>query len=329
MNEFAPHSWETPSRWKIRESVVRRAPFAGRETDWQVNLVKVPASKWPILWLRPLTDEREAGFTVLDGSGDQPMFFAQRVKLASLTEEIDVALDEKLAPHPFYEQFLARQFFLNSRGELRSERERAHESLVVGANGIAAWNLAFVRKEVYEPAAFKWSKPLASDEFQRLPALDLWARVQQLLAEPRGEVAFARGFAFLDEDERRARIQRTRRASIEQLQELLGDLLTCSLLWDKMPGVQSIYFTINSRQELGAWDNAGLDVIEMPDSLSENIQKLWRHFRPFERRIARFLCVKNVYANQLDFEVARPTAHEQLEAHLRWREWEATTEKTR
>ena len=312
----APHAFEMPPRWKIRESMLCRAPFCGRDTDWEVHLVKVPASKWPILWFRPLDESCDAGFTALDDYLDQTMFFPQRAKLSSLSTTINSALQYGV---------LARQFFLNEQGTLRAEGEKACESVVAGANGAAGWNLAFVRKEVFSPASFKWSKRFKHAGFQRLSAQDVWGKVQELLEHPKGEAAFAREFALLTDEERAARVQRTKRGDFGQMESLLRDLVLSSSLWDEQPGATQIYLATTSGTHASLWEETTFEELEAPPTMREGISKLWRYFRPFNRRIARFRCVKYSYSGEVFVEAARPSAHERLEAHFRWRAFEEQT----
>lgn len=61
--------------------------------------------------------------------------------------------------------------------------------------------------------------------------------------------------------------------------------------------------------------------IEIPDFVSQNVRALWNCFQPFDPNIASFLCVQSSGEDRLFARAFRPSAHQQLEAQLRLRDW--------
>ena len=237
MPSLLPHDWEMTPRYRILDSAMHR----GNAGQWQLHLVKQPSWNYSFLWMRPLDVESDAGYIALDARFNRERIFGAKETLQSLDRQIGQIIGNTS---------LARRFILNTRGELRRGNQRAHEILTVTRDGVASWS----KSGDGEGTAFRWraeNEALSGAEFIALPALRLWAELRDLLANPNGEAAFAREFARLNPEQRRARIQRPARGTLEELNALLRDILLASPQWDDLARTSNCIFRLNRPTTFG------------------------------------------------------------------------------
>ena len=324
---FAPKSWEMPPGFRVLEdsaSVVVRN-FSGRTRRWTVAPVEISKLIRPILWMRPLDSNFDAGFVAFDCS------YRQLTPSSSLSESSNLGAT---LTQLWQENRFARYFFCNERGNLRQESEAAQASLLIASNGLAAWNRAEV-ENFSDAIVFDWSSPLTNSEFLNLPAFELWKKVEDLLEEPNSKALFARNFAQMNENERYNTIFNGSCLSENEFKLLLRCLLLSQDFWTETnKELEVIVDTAKGGDiELDFILNFAYEQVELSDELAQNIRLLLSHHcraQIPEEEIQGHSCVDIWLSGKptvIEEVVRRPTAHEQLEAALRWRQWKANHEK--
>ena len=315
---FAPKSWEMPPGFRVLEesaSVVTRE-FDGEKLDWLVALVEVPATDDAIFWARPLDARFDAGFIVHDficfDKGSDPDHLA------------------KLLPHFWKQNRLGRIMFFNDNGKLLSSDEEQLVSIIVAPDGLAGWRLGVFDGAEHPAAKFEWNEPLSNSDFFRLPAHEIWTRVQKLRSEPSSEASFAYRFTLMNEQERYSALFKKSVGTDAEVKALLFALLLQSDVWDKVPEGDEL--TLFSQPEIltALWTEND-DGFAVPESLKANLMLMWNQCRIVDREFLNHACSRHWYqyntASKFSASSSRPTMHEQLEAQLRWREWKANHEK--
>lgn len=320
--EFGPKSWEMPPSARVIEesaSVVARN-FTGRTLKWIVALVKVPQFAYPIVWTRPLDLNFDAGFVGFD--------YATRQWIPVCRHPEDLAAGAMLMNLWQNNQF-ARYFFCNESGDLRREGEPSQNSLLVAPLGSAAW--AGRETHIANPIVFDWGTPMTNSEFLQISSLELWKRMQN---DTSSELLGARQFANMDDEERHQSIWGSSCISEEKTELLLRTLITGQNFWMENPEVTSVSVDIYTGQEeieISIEQGANYELMKITDELFEDAQLLANHFRPPSKPKIETNSYRGIWisgrSRDLQLDVSRPTAHEQLEAQLRWREWIENHEK--
>jgi len=257
-----------------------------------------------------LSEGDDAGFVAASVSGNERQFFSDD----SRNQWENWFVTDWLRRREF-----ARQFFL-SGGQLRQETMRATEKLLVWSNGTAAWSW----HEQYDSEAdahFSWDDSMSAEEFLSLPALDVWEQIESQLADESGEAAFARDFARQGQTERDATALSWRGGAPAKMKEVLESLLVAHGT-NRVNEIGRVF--LNSDRRL--WEELGRMIFprEVCDELQRDIERVWRHFEPLKPHIENFKCVrKHVKGSLLPEEICVPpsSAHERMEAMLRFREW--------
>ena len=327
-DKFVPRSWEMPPGFRVLEesaSVVTRE-FDGEKLDWLVALVETPPLTQPFLWMRPLDSYFDAGFCI--AATNRWDLGIQKMGLMRSTEPF--ALRNSLTT-VWKSNQMARRIVFNRRGQLRRENERAYEYLLFGADGLAAW---FVNPNIklydeIEPIPFVWNLPMTNVEFLRLPALEIWAKLRELLADSQGETAFARRFARMNHKRRESEIFEKRHGTEQETEALLRTRLQRDGIWAEMPMDSNLPLKLDIYWGKCYWTIPGCKLSEPPQELVEDFRRVLRWFRPIKTEIINLLCVWQWVRSveRFEFQMFPPTAHEQLEASVLWREWKANHEK--
>ena len=312
---FAPKSWEMPPGFRVLEesaSVVTRE-FDGEKLDWLVALIQIPAYETgdPIYWTRPMSSKFDAGF-VITGYNRQMRPLDAKTELYALRASLSTVWKDNR---------LARQFFLNENGELRIDGQEAHEAVLVPADGLAAWGLGPIDPEKYQTFEFRWSKPLANTEFLRLSACEVWKQVENLLVLPESEASFARRFVTMSEKERRSTIFNQLRGTDEEVEKLVRARV--HMEGQTPHSTELLLSSSMSLQGHMSWECRSVNSQVASAEAIADIRQLIRWFRPINLNCLNSHCVSKWLRLNTHFSisVAAPTAHEQLEAHLLWREW--------
>lgn len=323
--EFAPQSWEMPPSARVLEdsaSVVARN-FSGRTLKWIVALVESTQFASPVVWTRPLDLNFDAGFVA---------FQCCHRQLMPKLHHIDSALGETLT-NLWQSNQLARYFFFNEKGDLRKNGESMQDSLLVAPNGVAAWTGKEIQK-ISNAIAFDWGAQLTNKEFLQLPMLELWKRMQN---DTSSELSSARQFANMDDEERHQLVWGNSCISQEKMEMLLKVLITGQHFWVENPEIMNVSVDVYTGQdvemEISVEQGIHYEALKFTDELLKESQLLANRFRPpsdfdveVERNSYRGIWI-SARAVNFEFEISRPTSHEQLEAKLRWREWKAQHEK--
>ena len=327
---FAPKSWEMPPGFRVLEgkatmnmpwppSVFTR-DFDGEKLKWVVALVRLPSND-EIKWARPLDNRFDAGFIAL-GQGDY-----------LYTDCISIG-----APLSFSEDWeeneFARHFFLNQNNELRVGEEETSGAILVRPDGTATWTSLAQHMEIKKESMFRWGEPLTAAQFLRLPAMEVWKRLQTLPKNPDSEAIFARRFGAMSNRERTKLVFRSRRGPNKEIVQLLEVIARAEGIWDEVPEGKELHIHLDAiaEDEVLGWSGFGTQFVSSDPSLLADVMQLREWFFPMRQEFARHLCVQqwlewNGGPHHLYAFIKPPTAHEQLEAALRWREWKANHEK--
>ena len=324
--EFAPKSWEMPPGFVVLEesaSVVTRE-FNGEKLDWLVALIQSNRSERSFTWARPLDNSFDAGF----------------IALGVLFDFVDINRDIEEDDSRAYFNLswekcsLIRCFFINKEGALRTDDDLSQRSVGLAHNGFAAWNALATKKE--RITNFKWSPHTRGfDKFLKLQASDLWARLQTSLIDSESDASFSYRFMKMKDEERHRLVFNRSVAEAEEFYPLIYARLQMADFWNDLPSYGHINF-FTGRYDLEFansihWHEAReRKRVDISEPLSSDLAKLQNWFYPLNEEVAASICIqkwlKRFYP-QLLVKVHRPTAHEQLEAALRWREWKAKHEK--
>ena len=300
-------------------SVVSRE-FDGEKLDWLVALIQIPSLEHPIVWIRPLDVRFDAGFVVLNTSRQIPVVITRQYAL-----EAPDALLATMCQH----KRLGRQFFYDEQKNLCGKNQVPKGAFVVAANGFCSWFANTVGNDVNDAVSFNYGVEATSDEFLHLSALDIWKEISNNQDE---KIEFARQFSFMDEKERRKQMFDCEHGTIEGIEEVFRTLLMSQSFWNEIPNAVCVQLHSSAdKQRLTlSWFDSAFEDKEISHSLESDVAKIWNWSRPinedFSKKAAHMRWFK---ANipKIGLVVERPTAHEQLEAQLRWREWKAKHEK--
>ena len=324
--EFAPKSWEMPPGFRVLEesaSVVTRE-FDGEKLDWLVALVEVPAHKIaPIFWMRPMDARFDAGF-VSYGNADYALLtlshkveaFALRASLSNIWKNKEVA----------------RLFLLNQNGELRKNDEAPHESLLVASGGMAAWNQSGISNPHRGTVLFDFAAPLSNNEFLRIPAFEIWKRLDSTRDL---DTFYSRQFAQLSEKECSSLVFDFTRGTDKEVESWLRTILLKQDVWGEPALGEKLFLQSSALNDLQLfWDDDYDDYYGEPMSvkpeLEADVALVRNWFFQINQEISHYSCVRQwLRHNEPRFNVSikRPTAHEQLEAALRWRQWKENHQK--
>ena len=313
--EFLPKSWEMPPGARVLEhsaSVITRE-FDGEKLDWLMALVEIPSLEHPITWIRPLDAYFDAGFVVLGVRSEVPFVITRRYP-----SDAPDSLLTAMCQH----NRLGRCFFFNDKGSLREHEEEATAAVVFAPKGKASWLVGTLADDEDTPVPFLWSKSLTNAEILRLPALKVWKRLQRMLIQPNSNATFARRFAFADARARQEMIFNAVPLEQKEFDVLVRSLILSQDFWSEAKANVEFFVPKNEKPEVIV--HLDDELSETPPYLSQNVDLLWQLFEPVRAEVAKHLCVVDWLhrrSNNSNALFSHPTAHEQLEAQLRWREW--------
>ena len=317
MEPFAPQSWEMPPGARVLEesaSVVARE-FDGERLNWKVALVQVPSFTEPVFWMRLCDARDDAGFIVYEATYVYEAPFSPELNLKALNWVFEKANYQ-------------RQFILNAQGELRQEGEEAYEGLLVDSIGGGSWSLGAIRPEPHDKSGFTWDSMMTPAQFRRLPALEVWRRVQEAMVNANSDGAFARRFALMNEIERHALIYKDTSISKQEFESALRAFVIAQDLWEQESYDEEILFALFSDGAI--YLGIGDEESPIPTQLEASVEALRQSYLPVNEEVEHFSCVKDWLDNRAELAelvISPPTAHEQLEAALRWRQWKENHEK--
>ena len=320
--EFAPQSWEMPPGFVVLEesaSVVSRE-FDGEKLDWLVALVEEPPLRNLHLWFRPLDARFDAGFIAFyppDWGANGKRNWAKIRQ--SLPEMFDKRWETK---------YVIRTFYLNEEGKLRGKGEKQHEQIYIFLAGRAHWTIGKSIPNQFETVEFDWEKPASASEFQRLNALELWNQVECHLADSNSHVSVARWFAAMNERKRNALFFEQSHKSSKEMNVLLRALLINESIFEQVSQDGVLSFIVEHKENI--YLSTGRQSLKIPKSLRVNLKQLMEWYQPVNINYVDHSFMElwmKLHFPKFSFYMNQPTAHEKLEASVRWREWKANHEK--
>ncbi len=323
--EFLPKSWEMPPSARVIEdsaSVVAR-DFDGETLNWLVALVEDQSLGYVCLWFRLLDTRFDAGFIAFGSRVYHPMPVNPKRHKSVLQTLVDSA---------WKDQFFGRKLCLNENGMLRREGETMHSSVHFACDGKGAWIVADLNDEVAQRfGLFKWNEPIAEAEFCRLSSYDLWKRLQEFLSDSENDVSFARKFVLMKNQERQELVFGESICSRNEFESLLRVIALQENL-DQIPVGATLLVDSSDRSgDHFYWDDDGCHETSIGSKeFHRDVALLRERCFPIKEEFANRLCVCewiDLCGSASQIRIPYPTAHEQLEAQLRWREWKQNHEK--
>lgn len=225
----------------------------------------------------------------------------------------------------------ARLFYLNDQLQLRQSGEEARFAVLLSGQGWAKWRVLERTQnghsEAISTAHFRW-KPANKKTLRRATSLDLWQPLRVELNLSGSHIEFARRFIELSADEKHHLLWRYRNGNQRELKVVLRDLLLAQPDWWKEPRHVSWHFDYHDRFPT-RYSCDDKPIPQLTKVFERSLKKVWKWFDPVldKKDYKRHLELQRYWDNTLDsipIKVNEPTAHEQLEAALRFREWEQT-----
>ena len=323
--EFAPQSWEMPPGFRVLEesaSVVTRE-FDGETLDWLVALFKIPANELHNVWIRPLDARFDTGFIAFE-----PPFYHP----SSVNPKIRHLASRSALSNIWKNKHFGRRLCLNEEGMLRSDGEALGKSVLFARDGKGVWEPSSSDDTASQRIGlFKWSEPLTEAEFYGLSSYKLWKRLRESPSESISDACFARKFVSLEQQERQELVFGKSALPMSEFETLLRVVALQEGL-DEIPVGATLL--VDSSKRFGNhfyWDDGGSDELSIGSKeFQRDVALLRAHFFPIVEELVKHLCVHEwveLYGPASHIRIPYPTAHEQLEAALRWREWKANHEK--
>lgn len=327
MKFFPFASWEHPF-W--RSDLLQPAQL---ETARHIAQIEDFQRKRSWLFFRALDSSDEANFVAAPLNQSLVSGHFEPIRFPSCSPlQLKTSLDDVLQKGKF-----ARLFFLEENENLRRYDAHSRYLLIVGAMGWASWirlNSKLENSWFESEAPFVWTKTPDAARFLETPALELWAQIQTQKADETSDCAFARRFLDWSEEERQKRLWNWKNGSREELKAVLKiALLSQNELWEN---VDSLKWTIFLEKFQHTWHRgflnrfSGSTLVQnglAPGVLREVLRRVHPFFAPtLDEDSLQHLAAarwRNKQNPTLQIEIQNPSAHERLEAHLQWRDWQA------
>ncbi|RYX86854.1 hypothetical protein EON83_01335 [bacterium] len=328
MNKCPSWQWPTDDISGIDVEEFSRS-FEGRPTQWQVVAFPCLGETINYIWLR--SDWNKDLFCICDSAGNS----AQVNQLVAVegwqlrTMGIDALNRAKIG----------RLYFLDQEGQLRRYGEVARAAIVIRADGRGIWKRWIDDEDVdwtQVKAPFRLFDETSLKEFTSHSALYIWWLLEEALGDPNSDASFARDWVSKSDDEREDLLWNWSRAERERLRAQFQALLLCALLsddtiWEEEGSWQC---SVSSASEILLSPEPEAELRDVPDWLSKAIELLWNGMAPFNEDVLRHECVRQWKQGKSEWasgysptwdtffvETREPTAHERMEAMMRWRDW--------
>lgn len=323
MLAFAPRSWETPFD---REKIVTPTPITrtsgGVSTEWLAGLWPSFWGEWSVLFLRRSGDD--AGFWAV-GDPLMPMLL--------LSPKHDEFRIRTTCADVLNKGEFARYFFLNGDGKPRQPGEIAAGCAWARGDGTGGWNPQWNHNSGYEWfVPFFHSPDQGAWNFARRDALDVWRELAEARGDGRSDAHFAWHWAHLRARERDDQMWNwpredalagTRLLCKLSLEECLKHiLLSDETLWQE--GDDWVLSVCDPQSITLHPGDAEWEEHEISEAMSDSIALLWERFKPFNIGALSHECVRRWKAHRdVCFQTfaREPSAHERLEAMLKWRDF--------
>lgn len=258
-----------------------------------------------------------------DVSPDSYWFASREVSFnvneeVSLRDKLTVALEQNLGAH---------LFFLNEDARLRQIGEVARYAVLLTPRGWGQWRqlgrLSDGRVYTRSEAGFWYS---VSSSSIAAPASDLWESLRPELNFPDSPLHFAREFAALSKNHRYP-LWNWKRGNQHEFEQVVYSLFLSQPKWWQTP--RHIEWILNIKGRTGTLvPRDGRPRPRRTPTLGKSLDKVWNYFSPTvdaeaQQKHLELKRLFNFSEDVISMTANDPTRHEQLEAVLRWREWES------
>jgi hypothetical protein len=322
MFTLAPQEWELAAdRPLVLPTTELEFPFLwqGERVRWQVQLRPSPFDERQLtLYLRH--EREDAGF------------WATRPFDAKLQPfQIRLACADLINKHK-----LTRVFFLDKDGALRRQGQQAAGYTLMGLDGIGTWNVRLVGAKWNLEATARFWLSSGAASLRRRDALSVWSELEQARVDERSDAHFAWRWAHLSEGERDDLLwnwprEEASRAARSMRKLRLEECLKLVLLREETLWQRSDDWVLSVRDAQSITLHPGdaqWEEHEISEAMSESIALLWERFKPFNPGALSHECARD-WKRQRDVRfqtfAREPSAHERLEAMMRWRDFEGET----
>lgn len=224
----------------------------------------------------------------------------------------------------------ARGFFLTEDLQLRQRGETARHFLLLSPHGWGEWHdcqVASLTASYYRyirQAAFYWSQNDESSWLYETSVGQIIERVQSLHNEPNSDAALALMVSGYSRTQTRRILWPCHHGDMDEFERVLR----CAFLADEelwqMSEKAHWNIGLSDADRPNSYIETTEDEIECP-SLDKALTRAFAFYQPtFSQELAdRHICLQDAKWNLswLNIEAEAPTAHEQLEASLEWRNW--------
>ncbi|BCM92767.1 hypothetical protein IAD21_04649 [Abditibacteriota bacterium] len=332
MNKIPAWQWPVDDVSDVESALFSRS-WDGKPAQWEALAFPRLGETITYVWLRP--DWRDGLFCICDAAGN-----SAQIRQFQAVEEWQL---RTMGADALNKARIGRLYFLGPLGRLREQGEVATTSVIIRADGHGVWERWSEDNDVgsdwrQDRTPFCLFHDAGMNDFLRRPALDVWRLLERALSEPNSDASFARGWMSQTEEQREDLVwnwprteREARRAEFED--RLLWALLAQTELWQKN---QKWQCCVSGASKIRLQDGEENKPREVPPSLSEAIGVLWNQLAPFNGEVLSHQCARRWKRekgewgsdfpenwDQFFAEAREPSSHEQLEAMLRWREWEA------
>ncbi len=309
-----------PWQWPMDHWTTPRIESCPRSLDghlilWNALVFHILGQPLSRVWLRDV--ESHDLFCICDSEGD--------IVQARLTESSDISSVRMVCADALNNAKIARLFFLGASGQLRERDEITHQIVIVRADGSGLWNTW--PESRHKRSSFRLFDDAGLAAFIRRPAMQIWDTLKAALKDPQSDASFSRDWLGKTDEQRTATIWNWSPDTRQNLRVELEEMLHCALLCNDFLWQKDDSWTLSVPDPANIWlypAEEEWDEYPVPDQLKRAIEQLWHHYAPFNSEVLKHECAYAWKQNTITafFDEARePTAHERLEAMLRWRDW--------
>ncbi len=284
---------------------------------WDAFVLPVPGRGSRYSYVLLYKVESDDLFCVCDSGGN--------IAQTSLTNVSDAFSVQVVYSKALNNRNLARLFFLGDCGQLRERGEAADKIVVVCPNGNCQWDTW--PDTGHNCARFRLFAGEGLSAFIHRPAMQIWQTLQDALKDPRSDATFAYEWSVKTDEQRADMVWNWPRDERQRLRDELQSWLQ-RLLWREDSLWQEHKYwdlSVPNPNDIWLYSEEGYRQA-VPGELRQAIEQLWHRHAPFHNEPLEYWSASDWKQKTIEafhVKVHEPTAHERLEAHLRWRDWEA------
>ncbi|RYG62905.1 hypothetical protein EON80_22235 [bacterium] len=293
-------------------------PLKRERILWDAFVLPVPGRDFSYVLLHKV--ESDDLFCVCDSGGD--------IAETTLTNVSDAFSVQVVYSKAFNNRNLARLFFLSDCGQLRERGEATDKIVVVSPNGTCQWSAWPDTR--HNCASFRLFAGEGLSAFIHRPAIQIWQTLQDALKDPRSDATFACEWSAKTEEQRSDMVWNWPSDKRQGVRDEFQSWLQCFLWHEDSLWQEHKYWDLSvpNPNDIWLYSKEGYRHV-ISSELRQAIEQLWHRYEPFHNETLKYWCASDWKQNTIEafhVEVSEPTAHERIEATLRWREWQEQTQ---